>query len=45
MYYETVVIWDGELFAHTASTIEECIEWAKCYTMHQNAAPRVWCIQ
>lgn len=40
--FETVAIWDGELYAHTAATEAEAIEWAKAYSGQKNCAVRIW---
>lgn len=40
--FECVAIWDGELFAHNAATIEEAKEWACAYTSQKNCAVRIW---
>lgn len=40
--FEMVAIWEGELFAHNAATIEDAIEWAKAYTGQKNCAVRIW---
>jgi hypothetical protein len=41
-YFEVVVVWDGELFAHTCATLVEAFEWAEAYSDQLNCAPRIW---
>ena len=42
MHFEMVAIWDGELFVHTAPTLEDAFMWAEAYKGQKNCAIRIW---